>query len=490
MKHIYISYGAAAFLALLTSCNADDELLQAYDENHIICIEKVSQQGFEASQPARAAYNGFATSFADNDKLGLLLIGENGKQMNHVSCTYTAGEWKTDGTQYYSSAIKKIIAYFPYNSGLSEDIDTLDELKGTVNITTDQSTEDKLKAMDLLVAEIETPKAALQINFTHAFSLIALSAESNIQVGDENFSYNVDMENVSLSIGDALYTTCVMNGTNVCLIKDNTSLKNGEFRYFYTIGEETSVKTVKTELTVASGTRYTFPCPASASTSEGIAAGDFYCTTSTGKTVVLPGNAASIPEQLTCHGVIFHIMDENAFGDYASANGLTSNEYSGYQGKHGLVVSAIHGGKFGQMNAESVKQAFTSIPNCGDTDVLNGYKLTQAIKEAAQNQAPEFFTALTGHEAPIAGATPWYLGSFGEIRFLIQGANRENGSTAGQEQINKQLSKIQGGAQLEGNIPSVSFKADQNGFCIMQNGSEMGWHGIPDGEMYRPICAF
>ena len=69
---------------------------------------------------------------------------------------------------------------------------------------------------------------------------------------------------------------------------------------------------------------------------------------------------------------------------------------------------------------------------------------------------------------------------------MIRGIQSDVVSTNGQEYINKQLNKI-GGTEITGNIPSITFN---DGFYLMENGAEMGWHGIPGAEMYRPICAF
>lgn len=109
------------------------------------------------------------------------------------------------------------------------------------------------------------------------FSLIELSAESVVDVDGEEFTYNVEMSDVGLSIGDAMYTPATLNGTYVCLIKDGVQLEQNEFRYFYTISGNVSAKTISSTTSMVSGTQYTFPCtiPSAGGDEETVAAGDF-----------------------------------------------------------------------------------------------------------------------------------------------------------------------------------------------------------------------
>ena len=69
---------------------------------------------------------------------------------------------------------------------------------------------------------------------------------------------------------------------------------------------------------------------------------------------------------------------------------------------------------------------------------------------------------------------------------MIRGEDIANISVSGMEYINGQLEKVENSNQIVGNVSSITF---DKGFCIMQNGDEMGWHGVPD-ESVRPICAF
>lgn len=72
-----------------------------------------------------------------------------------------------------------------------------------------------------------------------------------------------------------------------------------------------------------------FPCPTSSEGTADIAVGDFYCTTESNKTIILPRNAAGIPTGLTCKGIVFHIIDD--FETFKSTNDLNDSNLNGYQ---------------------------------------------------------------------------------------------------------------------------------------------------------------
>lgn len=190
-------------------------------------------------------------------------------------------------------------------------------------------------------------------------------------------------------------------------------------------------------------------------------------------------------------------MDDGTFSTFAADNGLNAADYPGFGGKHGLIVSLQSGGLLlsgynpGDIaNNEYLKSVFAGFEESGDTEVSQGYKLTQMLAKAyAGGNAGVTFTGLDGFSAPLAYCTDWYIPSFNELKYLIRGEKTPNVvSLDGQEMINGRLT-VASGTLIEGSQPSVSYKLP-DGFCIMMAGEEMGWHGVPDGENCRPICAF
>lgn len=497
MKLKYL-YGLISLAVLFPSCNQEEFTNNAidYDTNNVIKLSSVQLDDFENNTLSRATYEGYATKFEYNDKLGLILIDQDGKQLANAPFTYSAVGWTNDNTTYYSSKIDKIIAYFPYNAQLSQNVVTLDAVKQTIEIATDQSSLDKFKQTDLLACEIEDPSPELNLQLKHVFSLMEFSATQQLEVEGETFNYNIAMSNVSFSIGETMYTPCNLNGGYVCMIKDNSSLQKDDFRYFYTIEGKSNVKTLTTDKTITSGTKYTFPCPAAGMGEPNtLSAGDFYCTSTSDKVVILPSIAATIPEGLTCKGIVFHVMDSNDSGSewdtFLTNNQLAEANLPGYNGKHGLVVSLINDNNYGTPtdNVNTWGTCFTDYAELGNKDLSNGYKMTQLLTANSSNNGITF-TGLNLHkDETIVGTTSWYIPSFNELKYLVRGKNSEAQSSEGLESVNSQLSKING-EELSGSIPSITFISSQ-GFCLMQSdGQENGWHGIPGSEKVRPICAF
>lgn len=501
MKLKYL-YGLMSLAVLFPSCNQEEFTNDTidYDINNVIKLGSVQLDDFENNTLSRATYEGYATKFEYNDKLGLILIDKDGTQLANAPFTYSAAGWTNDNTTYYSSKIDKIIAYFPYNTNLPKDVVTLDAVKQTIEIATDQSNLDKFKQTDLLACEIEDPSPELTLQLKHVFSLVEFSATQQLEVEGETFNYNIAMSNVSFSVGETMYTPCNLNGGYVCMIKDNSSLQKDDFRYFYTIEGKSYVKTLTTDKTITSGTKYTFPCPAAGMGEPNtLSAGDFYCTSTSDKVVILPSIAATIPEGLTCKGIVFYTMDQATFESYASTNNLTANDYPGYNNNHGLIISLKDGGPLGSASSFE-KFLLKSIEDWNNKESLNGYKITQAMQEAVKDGTITSFTALNNHEEPASSATTsWFAPSFKELSILIRGGDRTTATGEGRAYINQQLQEIGGTTLGEGNIPSITFESQESPtqqnivwFVTGKDGKEFSYPftNTTPGELFRPICAF
>lgn len=490
-------YGLAISSYLLFSCSREEmpnDIIETGNPN-VITLESVTLNDFSSDTSSRASYTqDAATVFEQDDKLGLILLDAEGNRIDHLSYSYISAEnrWNPDdASKYYSSKIKKIIAYFPYNSSLSNEVNTVEELKNTITIEADQSDQDTFKSYDLLVEEINSPSQKLTVNLGHAFSLIEFQSEPmTLQANSKNYEYNAELQDVKMVIDNTDYQLCNINGRYFLLVKDGFTVPANDFRYFYSLGDDAYVKTLTTAKTTESGKKYVFPCKVDGEYKPGYAAGDFYCTDNENNAVViLPGVATSVPEELTCHGIVFHYIDD--FSVFATTNGITVSEYSGYDNKHGLVVSPTNGNNYGTPtdNVNTWSSCFTSYTDSGKKDLSDGYKMTQLLAENASNNGITFTGLALHKDETIAGATSWYIPSFNELKYLVRGENSETQSSEGLESINSQLSKING-EELSGSIPSITFISSQ-GFCLMQSdGQENGWHGIPGSEKIRPICAF
>lgn len=497
-------YCLLASVLMLASCQSSvlsDE--PEVRDGELININSVSKEGFASGvRHSRAVHNDgtYATAFEEGDRLGLVLVGKDGAQIANVPFTYTAaGTWNNDRNQLYLSDVAKVIAYFPYNEALSPAVTDAGSLKAAVTPAFDQSDVNAFNAADLLVSEMGNPGADLDIRLSHAFSMLRFSATDYVSAGDRRFEYSVALDGLRVNVGNDVYTPCFLNGGYVAIVKDALALQPEEFKYSYRrFGEDRATKTLTAGVTTAAGTVYSFPCPPAGSGTVSLTAGDFYCVTETdGVPVIVPAGAAAIPAGLVCQGIVFHVMDNTQFGTFAADNGLAAAEYPGLDGKHGLIVALKQGGILlsgynpGDIaNSDFLKSVFADNAESGNTEASLGYKLTQIISKAyGSGNAGVTFTALDGLDGPLAYCTGWYVPSFNELKYLIRGSeNPAAVSLAGQEMLNKQLTVVSG-ILIEGNQPSVSYKQNE-GFCIMSAGEEMGWHGVPDGEKVRPICAF
>lgn len=495
-------FGFIAASLLLASCESAelfDEQTNAGDNT--ICITGVSQSGFVSNASSRATYSDvYATRFEEGDRLGLILVDEAGNQIANVPFSYTAdGKWNNDRNQLYLSEVAKVLAYYPYDETLAADVTDIASLKSSVSVAADQSDKADFTASDLLVCELFRPGDTFNIDFSHAFSLLCFSSKATVSDGNRNFEYSVALDGLKVNIGNDVYTPCDMNGGYVLIVKDATDLQPEVFKYTYRrFGEDRATKTLTAAVSTNAGTFYSFPCPSAGSETSALQAGDYYCVTAdNGAVVMLPAGASAIPEGLICQGIVFHVMDNAAFAAYAAGNGIDASGYHGIGGRHGMIVSLRRGGLIlsgytpgDASHNDFLKSVFASSDDCGDTDASLGYKLTKMMSAAYGNgNAGVTFTGLDGFSASLSGCTGWYIPSFNELKYLIRGSGSPSVvSLAGQDMINVQLATASG-ELLEGNMPSVSYKKD-DGFCIMQNGEEMGWHGVPDGEMCRPICAF
>lgn len=512
MKQLYLHIKLAALSMLLFSACTQDEIMNQENvekpvTDELLSIGSVNVNDFVENTESRVINDSETVTFeagtnindANGDELGVLLIDESGNAYANVAFKYVneSGEnkWLNKTNEYYSSKIKKAIAYFPYTE-MTDLPSTIEELKA-IFINKDA----RFKEKDLLVSEAtEFKKATMDINFTHAFSMIAFSAEATATSSNSTeVTYSLELSDVAFSIGDELYTPELVNGRYVCIV-DVSQLQKDDFRYFYTVDNQSYVKTINSEspIGIESNKSYTFKCPVNQTGTSGIAAGDFYCVSSSNDVLVLPGNAAGVPEGWTCKGIVFHIMDESGspseWNTFVTNNELTESDIPGYNGKHGLVVSFINGNKYGTPTNDitSWSNCFTSYNDSGNTDLSNGYRMTKLLTDNAISNNITFIGLDLHNDETIADATSWYIPSFNELKYLVRGEKSGTPSGEGLEYINGQLSKING-EELSGSIPSVTFinNSDGFGFCLMQSdGQENSWHGIPGSEKIRPIFAF
>lgn len=498
MKQLYLHIKLAALSMLLFSACTQDEIMnQANMERPVtdglLSIGSVKVDDFTENTESRVINDSKTVTFetgtdindANGDELGVLLIDESGKAYANVAFKFVnqngENKWLNKTNEYYSSKIKKAIAYFPYTEIAENLPSSIEELK-QIFLNKDVSFEEK----DLLVSETtEFHAASMDINFTHAFSMLTFSAEATTTTSKgTTITYPLQLSDVAFSIGDKLYTPELINGRYVCLT-DNETLAKDEFRYFYTANNTPYVKTVSNEtpLTLEANKSYSFPCPINTGEGTTMAAGDFYCVSSTNDDIlILPQTAAGIPEGWTCKGIVFHIMegsDNSEWNTFLTNNQLTEANLPGYNGKHGLVVSLTKGQPLGikNENKADIISAYTTAGIQAELyqskETMCGYILSKAILNS--NTLSSIFTALNNHQSEnIANTTSWYCPSYQELKNLM------NELTI----INQQMSIAQG----EQITASPTLTYNDSGFWLIR--PDLTDYNGDVSEEVRPICAF
>lgn len=497
MKQVLIHIKLVAIsMLLLSACTQDETFFQAGGDSpsvsdDLFAIKNVRIADFNSDGSTRAINDGYEITFEYEDQMGLLLLDTNGELIKNISFKYTevegAGSWTNVENANYTNKIAKAIAYFPYTDRANA-AKSVEDLKELVELQANQSKPEDFKTMDLLVDEIsEITSATLEIRLSHVYSLLAFSAKSTLKAGDEAFDYFVELSDVAFALDNKSYTPCLLGGEYVCLVEPTTKLGIGTFRYFYTTGDNTYVKTLKVEKTLNKNSRYTFPCEAAETGIGVVSTGDFYCTTPRGTATILPGSAAAIPVGLTCHGIVFHTMDKEAVQAFVTDNQIPNVTIADDDAPHGLVVSLKNGNRLLDASiGDNHKTEITDLLSGISHDHMLGYLLSKKLKEKYE----DLFPALSNHTVSVAGSiTEWYGPSIKEMFVMGRGGDGSVASNAGILLLNKQILKYQGDA-LAGNIPSVSFEANA-GFKILETvaGTELGWKGFP-GELIRPVFAF
>ena len=165
MKQLYLHIKLAALSMLLFSACTQDEIMnQANVErpvtDELLNIGSVNVNDFAENTESRVINDSKTVTFeagtnindANGDELGVLLIDESGKTYANVAFKYVnengENKWLNKTNEYYSSKIKKAIAYFPYTEIAKDLPSSIEELK-QIFLSKDVSFEEK----DLLVSE-------------------------------------------------------------------------------------------------------------------------------------------------------------------------------------------------------------------------------------------------------------------------------------------------------------------------------------------------
>lgn len=395
---------AAAFSLLLSGCSKED----SYQESTAHTVSKAFTLQVNASAYSsagtRASDTGITTTFASEDKLGIIVTHKDGS-VEHFVYTYDGSSW-TSSTPFYYNYQDSYAAYYPYKEDLNGK--TLSEVKSAFTPPTDQSDyATGYAASDLMTCKnaiLDKTDWKLQITLTHAFSMLRFPADIPVKSRCEDgntYQYSLPATDIVFHIGDTPYKPWMGNDGYARLIVGNNSNSDISVKSSYTLqGKQTETSGMVTSF--ASGQYYTL-IPQVQDLGDykfsDVRVGDFYCKNSDGNGFVIP-HEASLPDELknNCIGIVFHTgKHNNDMSNYS--NPLTTNgpcipkDENGAPQVHGYAVAladatdngyckwGVYGTSLGNYPTDESGNPINNYG--GDTD-WSGYHYTQNMKTAAE----------------------------------------------------------------------------------------------------------
>ncbi len=166
---------------LLFSCNAADGIEPKPDLKENVLSINVSEARLE--DQTRASHDGFSTTFANGDAIGVYAVSGNKKVMlANMKVTRTAGVWTPEEDIEYSSDYS-YYAYFPWKASPTNgpavddildanDVDTgFHDMIDSWTIVSDQSTEANYQLSDMMMGKAVVTNKNLSFPLYHKMGL-------------------------------------------------------------------------------------------------------------------------------------------------------------------------------------------------------------------------------------------------------------------------------------------------------------------------------
>lgn len=452
-----------ALLLLVAACSDDaTDTWQDAGNGSPLTIQ-VCSDGFSSSDgcPTRAADIGYTTVFQDGDRLGIVAEQVDGSKQN-LCATYNGATQAWEGI-YYDSKTTYLSAYFPYQEGLTNQLNNISDADGVLSALktlmpplADQGSLAAYRASDLLAGtctlHTEGGKS-LKVALSHAYSLLLLRAGTEYTTPDGSFAYRTPLRDVQVNVDDALACTPFTSAEGYRLIVDKSG--SPSVAWFYTLPDGKTYK-VAGNASLTEGTYHLYNNIISGG-NRALAVGDYYYSDGS----IYPGDASNPPSE-GCIGVVFWVGDK-AFQD----DPLLQIDHPGCT--HGLVAALQDAGKtLWSSDYEDITNNW--LKNQGSTYGITTLKETEKMQGYANTKALEGYNAserATGGNSgktvlPIglirsyAGAYPapasssgWYFPSVKELKFMCWGQNTNGQSTDGKKKLDEQFGKLTGASSLQ-----------------------------------------
>lgn len=492
---------------LLQGCSHNDSLTDGTDvtDNGTALTILAHDSGYTAADgtPTRAMEDGYTTTFANGDKIGVFAVKGSAVIDQNVPCTYNDGEW-TGNVYYYKDA--EYFAYYPYNANLSTEITitTPDDIVTAFKnkLTTDgknQSTYAKYTALDLMTTTSVSPRdKSLTFSFTHQMALVVIS----LPKVKYTFTNNPTIPDYIVPMPDTQFM-----GFNPYPMPDGT--------YRYLVAPSTSIN-LSGSYTASNGETIEYTC---ATASSGIAASKYknYVVDSGIKTTTYnlqvgdffmnDGSLLGKDEDLSaeqkaaCLGVVLKVGKDgngnwNDDCSYKLKDGTTDMTTI-----HGYVLALYNanGGNYCQWGSYGTKVEHTDMNREQETGFY-GYKNTNAIKSFAASQSktlqtdfPATYYATEDYEirdnnkyASPANSSGWFLPSAGQCKYWL------NIKTSGNDILLRSITKANGD-RWKGYYWSSSegeYYPSDYAWCLVSRNGQVDRSGKRSSHYIRSCLAF
>lgn len=243
----------AALATLLAACSNDSDVFNTPDYAD-------TPIGLNVNVSPMATRAGYEQGALTEGSFGLYLTTEGTNSDERYNCTnrevkYDNG-WTIQGEQLLwksNDATVTYYAYLPYTGIVSDDT------KYAFTVQADQSTEDKVKASDLLWTEGEQAVragTALDINFQHALSKLNVTLAKGSEL-DEGVTFkSVTLSNCATTTTVNLFEGTFGNTTNSQTITLYATTENKQYECI--LVPQTFAQSLKVEITDDNGKVYTF----------------------------------------------------------------------------------------------------------------------------------------------------------------------------------------------------------------------------------------
>lgn len=448
MKPIYLFLS----LALLCACSSDEELSTvAQQPCHALGLT-VSAGDFvtDGSAPGtRATDNGAATTFVNNDRVGVIVLEGSDLKGNNLPYKYNNGSWSFDAATvssegtgksiyYYDNEATNVtyIVYFPYSTD-ANDVTSIEGdggLKSKFIPKADQQSEADYRASDLMIwqstAGIASQKE-LAAALTHAYNSVSLLPEVHYTLSNEEDYIHPSpaISDVNFLMDDKIvYPYKAADGSYRCILL--SGLTNNSVRCFYTCDNKTYSKDLTVSLADAN-TRYssTQTVNAGSYSLANAQVGDFYCKNSSNEGYLIPGGIASLTaeQKAACLGVVLKVGKDDS-GDWKDdCDYKQKDSQNPMSDIHGYVLALndANGGNSCQWGSRGTQVSTDQNQYTG----FYGYKNTQAIKGkvAADKTLADAFPAAyyttaayeDSYASPV-NSSGWFLPSAGQCWYWFK----------------------------------------------------------------------